>query len=543
MKRGQHTAWLECHLKPYGGPVLLAVAYYVGAEAAFLVGTLSDKIFAPFWPPNILLFCALVLAPYRQWPIYFLAALPAHIAAELSVGMHWAHIWVAFATNCAVAAINAFGLRYLVGQPPWLDTFYKALVYVLITAVVGPAAVALGGAFVRIKGGGDIQNYWIFGEEWYAANALASVTLGVVLLAWVGKRNDWLELISRARRNEAILLAVGLVLACTIAFSSDTLAMPPYVPAFLYLPLPLILWAALRFRTIGASAAILVVTVTSVSAALRGSNVFVVADAEANVLALQLFLVAVSVPTLFLGACVDGLRRAESVTAKLAQIALSTQDEDRRRIAKGLHEGVAQQLVAAIWATERLREHLTGAEQLDAKKLERLLQKCVADIRSLSQLLHPPLLDDGGLEPALRSRIASYTKSSGISVVLDFSGSLERLPPQVELTIFRLVEEALSNIKQHSGSATARILVEREARLNFINLVVEDRGKGMVGMGNGPASLQGILAGNHSGLGLSRMRERLNSIGGNLTIRSTVGKTIIRASIPLPVRAVDGNSW
>ena len=86
MKRGQHTAWLECHLKPYGGPVLLAVAYYVGAEAAFLVGTLSDKIFAPFWPPNILLFCALVLATYRQWPIYFLAALPAHIAAERPSG-------------------------------------------------------------------------------------------------------------------------------------------------------------------------------------------------------------------------------------------------------------------------------------------------------------------------------------------------------------------------------------------------------------------------------------------------------------------------
>jgi signal transduction histidine kinase len=125
---------------------------------------------------------------------------------------------------------------------------------------------------------------------------------------------------------------------------------------------------------------------------------------------LQLFLVAVSVPTLFLGACIDGLRRAESVTAKLAQIAISTQDEDRRRIANGLHEGVAQQLVAAIWATERLREHLTGARQLEAKKLEGLLQKCVTDIRSLSQLLHPPLLDDGELEPALRSRIASYTK-------------------------------------------------------------------------------------------------------------------------------------
>jgi signal transduction histidine kinase len=540
MRRGRQTVWLDHLRTPYGGPFLLAVAYYAGAEAAFLVGTLSDKIFAPFWPPNIVLFCALMLVPYRRWPLYLLAALPAHVAVEVGVGMHWPQMWVAFVTNCAVAAINAFGVRYLIGQPPWLDTFYKALVYVLITAIVGPAAVALGGAFVRIMGGGEIQKYWIFWEEWYAANALASVTLGVVLLAWIGKRSDWLELISRARRGEAMLLAVGLVISCTIAFSPGTTTIPGYVPAFLYLPLPLILWAALRFSTVGASAAILVVTVTSISASLRGSNIFVVAEAEANVLALQMFLVAVSVPTLFLGACVDGLRRAESVTAKLARLALSTQDEDRRRIANGLHEGVAQQLVAAIWATERLREHLTGAEELEAEELVRLLQKCVTDIRSLSQLLHPPLLDDGGLEPALRSRVASYSKCSGISVDLDFSGSLERLPPQVELTIFRLVEEALSNIEQHSGSATASILVERETIRNLINLTVEDRGKGMVGVGNGPAGLQDVFAGNLHGLGLSRIRERLKSIGGNLTIRSTVGKTILRASIPLPVREIDG---
>jgi signal transduction histidine kinase len=519
--------------------LLVAVAYFAGAETAFLIGTLSDRIFAPFWPPNIVLLCALLVVPYRRWPVYLLACLPAHIAAELGIGMNWPQLWIAFATNCAVAIINAFGVRYLVGRAPWLDTFHKALVYVLVAAVIGPAIVALGGAFVRIAGGGDLRNYWIFWEEWYAANALASVTLGVVLLAWIGKRHDWLEFASRSRRIEALLLAIGLFLACGIAFSTVTVTMPSYVPAFLYLPLPLIVWAAIRFGTTGASAAILVVTVTSLSVSLRGSTIFAGASAEANVLALQLFLVAVSVPTLFLGACVDGLRRAEGVAGKLAQIALTTQDEERRRVANGLHEGVAQRLVAALWTAEQLREHLPQAEHPHAREMESLLQGCVADIRSLSYLLYPPRLDDEGLEAALGSRIERYRKCSGISVDLDCSGKLGRLPPQVELTIFRLVEEALSNIEQHSGSATARVHIAREqgAALTHVNLTVEDQGKGIVGIGNGPAALQGVLAVNNSGLGLSRMRERLKNIGGNLTIQSSVGRTIVRASIPLPANA------
>jgi signal transduction histidine kinase len=535
--RARHSGFLQ-RLR---GPILLAVAYYAGAQAAFLIGTLSDRIFAPFWPPNIVLFCALMLVPYRQWPVYLMAVLPAHVAAELSVGMNWPQILIAFVTNCAVATLNAFGVRYLVGRPPWLDTFHKALIYVLVTAVIGPAAVAFGGAFVRIAGGGDPQYYLLFWEEWYAANALASVTLGVVLLARIGKRDDWLEFTSRSRRREALCLAASLALACAIAFSAGSLTIPSYVPAVLYLPLPMILWAAIRFRTVGASAAILVVTITSISLTSKGLAVFAGADAEANVLALQLFLVAISVPTLFLGACVDGLRRAEGVAAKLAQIALSTQDDERRRVANGLHDGIAQHLVAAIWIAERVREHLPQDEQRHARELEGLLQKCVIDIRSLSYVLHPPLLDEEGLEAALRSRVESYRKSSGISVDLEVARRLGRLPPQVELTIFRLVEEALSNIRQHSDSPTARVLIERNrgAAASHVNLTIEDQGKGMASMGNGPAKLQDSLAINISGLGLSRMRERLKSIGGKLAVQSTVGRTIIRATIPLNDDAPD----
>src|SRR5262249_57356789 len=90
--------------------VIVALAYYLGAEFAFWIGTLSDRIFAPFWPPNVVLFCALLVTPLRQWWIFILAAFPAHIAAELQVGMPTGQLLVAFATNCAVAMINAFAV-------------------------------------------------------------------------------------------------------------------------------------------------------------------------------------------------------------------------------------------------------------------------------------------------------------------------------------------------------------------------------------------------------------------------------------------------
>src|SRR3954447_20188460 len=105
-------------LRPAFVPVTIAFAYYAAAEAAFLIGTLTDQIFAPFWPPNAILFCALALVPYRRWPHYIIAALPAHIMAELTVGMGWLQMFSAFATNIMVALLNAFGLRYLFGPPP-----------------------------------------------------------------------------------------------------------------------------------------------------------------------------------------------------------------------------------------------------------------------------------------------------------------------------------------------------------------------------------------------------------------------------------------
>src|SRR6187455_780382 len=109
--------------------LIVAIAYYLGAEIAFAIGTLSDKIFAPFWPPNIVLFCALLVTPRQHWWRFLLAVFPAHAIAELGVGMGPLQVVVAFATNSAVAATNAYAAQRFIGGPPWLDSLRKATLY------------------------------------------------------------------------------------------------------------------------------------------------------------------------------------------------------------------------------------------------------------------------------------------------------------------------------------------------------------------------------------------------------------------------------
>ncbi len=515
------------HLSEVQGPLLVGLAYYVGAEAAFLVGTLTDKIFAPFWPPNAILLCALAFAPYRRWPHYILAVLPAHIIAELGIGMGWQQLFVAFATNSMVALISAFGLRCLLGAPPWLNTLQGALAYVLVAAVLGPGIAALGGAFVRITGGGELGHYQQFWAEWFIANALGALSLGAMLLAWMAKNgDDWVEFRSGWRHIEASFLLAGLGLACAIAFRVHSFANPSYIPSLLYLPLPFVVWAAVRFQSIGATAAVLVMTVGSIASSLQGPTIFSGANVEENVLALQLFLVVVSVTTLLLGASADQLRSAERTTARLARFVLGAQDAERRQIAKRLLDDISQRLVAATWAL---------SQQSAQTELEQTVQRSIQDLREISYLLHPPMLEEAGLEVALRARLHSYSELSGIVVALEASG-LGRLPPDVELTIFRVVEEALANVRQHSGSATARVSIQRDpgSAGGGVVVAIEDAGRGMPWTSNMGALIQRLTSTTASwGLGLARMRERVHRMGGTLEITSASSRTIVRASIPV----------
>jgi signal transduction histidine kinase len=515
-------------------PLLLAVAYFVGAEAAFYIGTLSDKIFAPFWPPNIILFFALLLVPERRWWLFIAASFPAHAVAELAVGMPVGQMLVAFATNCMVALLNAIAVRHLLHGPPWLADLRKASLYILITAGISPAISALGGAFMPIMGGGAFADYWTFWTNWYLANVLTSLTLGPVLLTWLSESPRSLASTPPGRIIEAAILGATLVIVCTIAFeiSAGTVG-SSFLPAVLYSPLPFILWSTLRFGGKGASGAILVVTVVLIWRTLKGPSLFVGADPETNVLALQVFLAGLSIPVLLLGAAIDELRHAAQTTRDLAGSVLTAQDEERRRIARELHDSTGQNLIATSMLVGRLRNMLPASAGATIDQLDDTLRQSIDEVRTVSYLLHPPLLDEAGLELALRHFVDGFCQRSGLRIDLNVTPNLERLPCDIELALFRVMQEALTNVSRHSGSATARIGLRRGTAKGKrgVILTIEDAGKGIPGSSRLPGTAHRRTRVN-DGVGLASMRERLHQIGGWLAIESEIGRTVVTAVVP-----------
>ena len=512
----------------------MALLYFVGAEVAFYIGTLSDRIFALFWPPNVILFCALLIVPQRSWWGYVAAAFPAHIAAEFTVGMPAPQLLVAFATNCLVVLPNAWAVRRFVGGPPWFGNWRAALRYIIITAGIGPAVAGLGGAFVPIMGGGALADYWLFWSHWYFANALPNLTLGPAFLIWfsdAARSGGW----NPSRRHvEAVALGVVLLAACL------AVAVPDQVenalgPTMLLLPLPLLIWAAVRFGEKGASAAILMVAVIFTWDALHRGTLFPHADPERSLMVLQLFLTGISIPILLLGALIDELRRTERMTRELATSVMRAQDEERRRIARDLHDSTGQNLIAATLVAGRIEQALPESARAQFHRLEDMLQQSIREIRTVSYLLHPPLLDEAGLVLAVRNYVEGFSERSGLVVDLDLPSDLERMSPEAELALFRVVQEALTNVSRHSGSATARIRVAQEHLEGraVVVLTVEDGGSGIPHLVDSRRRLVGARRGTKTGVGLASMRERLQQVGGWLDIQSAIGRTVITATVPL----------
>ena len=526
-------------------PLILAVAYYLGAEAAFYFGTLSDKIFALFWPPNVILFCALLLVAERRWAVFIAAAFVGHLVAEVRIGMHATQLLVAFVTNCMVALGSAVAVRRFLGGPPWFGTLRKACIYILIAAGVSPAIAALGGAFVPILGGASSSDYSLLWSYWYVGNALAALTFGPAFLTWVSDSPASSALASPRRLAEALVVGLALIFACTVAFevTARTVA-SGFLPALLYTPLPLILWAAVRFGEKGASGAILLITMVLTWRTANGPSLFIGGDPERNVLALQLFLIGLAIPVLLLGAAIDELRRAGQTTRELAGSILRARDEEGRRIARELHDSTGQNLVVASLMAGRLDQMVPPSAKPTLNELDKALQQSIRELRTVSYLLHPPLLDEAGIALALRHYVDGFFQRSGIQVDLEVSSDIDRLPRNVELVLFRVVQEGLTNVSRHSASPTARIFLTRRVAPSGqkIVLVIEDAGIGMAETIRVPGS-RGKTSGSYTrGVGLAGMRERLHQVGGTLDIDTAPGKTILTAIVPVSEQAMEGNA-
>jgi two-component system NarL family sensor kinase len=213
----------------------------------------------------------------------------------------------------------------------------------------------------------------------------------------------------------------------------------------------------------------------------------------------------------------------------LSQQLLRVQDEERRRVARDLHDSTGQTLTALKISVALLQRKLGDDNEIaeELSEIERLTESALREIRTTSYLLHPPLLDEAGFASAAKWYIEGFAQRSGMRVRADFGQEAERLPSTIEIALFRVLQESLTNVHRHAGTSEVDVSFWREPQARILE--VRDYGRGI------PKRLMTRLGTpvRDSGVGLAGMRERLNEIRGGLEIEQADPGTRVRAIVPV----------
>src|SRR5437667_1382001 len=283
--------------------------YYLGCKIGFAL-TFRPHPVSVLWPPNSVLVAALLLTPPRKWWLVLSAALPAHLAAQLQSHVPPLMILCWFISNSCEALIGAGLTRYLIGEPIRFTTLRNVGIFCLCVVVIGPCLSSfLDAAFV-------VWNNW--GHDTYRelirirlfSNALAALIVVPLVVTWATSGIQSLRTGRLSRYLEACALFVGLLLvsyAVLYKFGSRTDS------ALLFLPLPFLLWAAVRFGSLGASTAISVVSFLAIWSAAHEHGPFSGGPPQQDALSIQIFLIVLAIPLLFLATVIEERRTGETV--------------------------------------------------------------------------------------------------------------------------------------------------------------------------------------------------------------------------------------
>jgi two-component system, LuxR family, sensor kinase FixL len=316
-------------------PALLSsVGYYLGARLGFAL-TLYPEPVSTLWPPNAILLAALLLTPTRHWSVVVSAAFPAHLVVQLNAGVPMLMILCWFVSNSSEALLGAWLVRALVPGRLGLDSFAQVAAFGC-AAFVSPFVTSfLDAAFVSFNNWGQ-AGYWDVWRTRFFSNVLAMLTLAPAIVTAGGAVAAWRRTVLR-RRAEAVLLGIALVTVCYAVFVVQDA--PGSTPALLYVPLPLLLWAAVRFGPAGLSVASLIVAILALWGAAGGQGPFVTSSPADNALSMQLFLIVTTIPLMALAAVMEERRGAavvmrqneERLNLALSAVQLGTWELDIRR--------------------------------------------------------------------------------------------------------------------------------------------------------------------------------------------------------------------
>ena len=513
--------------------LLSAIAYYVSAVIG--VGFGFPATATPvFRPPTVILIVALQLIPIRMWGVVLIAGLPAALLAYLPAATPLDIALFFYAGNAAQAVLTALLLRRLCGREIRFDRFISTAWFIVISAFVAPAIAAFTVAALSVTAGWatDFPLVW---QARLLTDILSALVALPPVLSIMTSDPARLRQVPAARFLEAGLLALSLVAVGNYVVGDST----PQVqglPFLLYALLPFLLWAGLRFGVGGVSFCLLIMAVLSLWRASHGIGPFAAKSPVDNVMGLQLFLIALGLPFMLMAALMDERRGAvQALLAsdrqihRLAAQLIRAQEEERRSVARELHDEIGQALtmVKINLGTIRLADNPANAVELLDEGMV-LVDRALEQVRDLSLLLRPAMLDDLGLVPALRWLSTTQAERAGYR--LSFTAHRLEVRPsrEIETICFRVAQEALTNIARHAQARNVTLdLQEPDGQLR---LTVHDDGVGF-----DPDAVRQRAATGRS-MGLLGMQERAKLGGGQLAIESAPGQgATLTLSLPYPL--------
>jgi signal transduction histidine kinase len=504
--------------------------------ACFLAQWLSVMLWVPptqlstVWVSGGLMLAVALLTDPRQWPAVITAAMAGQTLLFVTLGLVQpaAAIFLGLLAGLQTVAVASV-LRAVLRRPLSLSTRQEFVSYLGVAVVGGALAASI--LFVAGAWGMRYRPATFLVWRTFALSALLgylTMTPTVVLLV---QKLETIRRASARRRLEAALLGLLLALAAGFVFTGAENRSASW-PAFMITLPPLLLWSAMRFGALGASASLLFVTLISTLGTARGLGPFISETPGANTLSLQLFMLGTGLPLFGLAVLLGEQERAAAAVQssqvrlrKLNRDLLVAREEEGTRIARELHDDVGQRLSLVSVGLSRLRRAYAEAAPGSGQDIMRLQEQTTSIVRSLRELshqLHPAALEHVGLASALELTCDEVRQATGLGVHLVNHADTSAIPRDIALCLFRVVQEALNNVIRHSGARGVDLSLRREG--TTLLLQITDDGRGFT-----PCALE---AG--SGLGLYSVTERVRAVGGATTVDSAPGAgTTLRVAVPL----------